>query len=100
MGTAHRGLLTVRLGLTPAPVLTPFDRAGDVAPWVAIGIAVLAALVQFRAWRRHRRVQIMLEVNPEGSKSVSLLGSSREQASGSKPDESGGDTASSPQTGR
>ena len=100
MGTAHRGLLTVRLGLTPAPVLTPFDRAGDVVPWIAIGIALLAALVQFRAWRQHRRVQIMLEVNPEGSESVSLLGSSREQSSGSEPAESGGDTASSPQTGR
>jgi apolipoprotein N-acyltransferase len=100
MGTAHRGLLTVRLGLTPAPVLTPFDRAGDVVPWIAIGIALLAALVQFRAWRQHRRVQIMLEVNPEGSESVSLLGTSREQASGSGPAESGGDTASSPQTGR
>ena len=100
MGTAHRGLLTVRLGLTPAPVLTPFDRAGDVVPWIAIGIALLAALIQFRAWRQHRRVQIMLEVNPEGSESVSLLGSSREQSSGSEPAESGGDTASSPQTGR
>jgi apolipoprotein N-acyltransferase len=100
MGTAHRGLLTVRVGLTPAPVLTPFDRAGDVVPWIAIGIALLAALAQLRAWRQHRRVQIMLGVNPEGSKSVSLLGSSREQSSGSEPAESGGDTASSPQTGR
>ena len=100
MGTAHRGLLTVRLGLTPAPVLTPFDRAGDVVPWIAIGIALLAALAQFREWRQHRRVQIMLGVNPDGGKSVSLLGSSREQSSGSEPAESGGDTASSPQTGR
>jgi apolipoprotein N-acyltransferase len=100
MGTAHRGLLTVRLGLTPATVLTPFDRAGDVVPWTAIGIALLAALAQFWAWRRHRRVEIMLEVNPEGSESVFLLGSSREQSSGSEPAESGGDTASSPQTGR
>ena len=100
MGTAHRGLLTVHLGLTPAPVLTPFDRAGDVVPWIAIGIALLAALAQFREWRQHRRVQIMLGVNPDGGKSVSLLGSSREQSSGSEPAESGGDTASSPQTGR
>jgi apolipoprotein N-acyltransferase len=100
MTTAQRGLLTVRLGLTPATVLTPFDRAGDVVPWTAIGIAVLAALVQFRAWRQHRRVQILLEVNPEGSETVSLLGSPREQGSGSGPAEPGGDTASSPHTGR
>jgi apolipoprotein N-acyltransferase len=100
MTTAQRGLLTVRLGLTPAAVLTPFDRAGDVVPWTAIGIAILAALAQFRAWRRRRGVEIKLEVNPEGGESVSLLGSSREQGSGSEPAEPGGDTASSPQTGR
>jgi apolipoprotein N-acyltransferase len=100
MTTAQRGLLTVRLGLTPAAVLTPFDRAGDVVPWTAVGIAVLAALAQFRAWRRRRRVEIKLEVNPEGGESVSLLGSSREQGSGSEPAEPGGDSASSPQTGR
>jgi apolipoprotein N-acyltransferase len=100
MTTAQRGLLTVRLGLTPAPVQTLFDRAGDVVPWTAIGIALLAAIAQFRAWRRHRGVEIKLDVNPEGSESVSLLGSSREQGSGSEPAESGGDTASSPQTGR
>jgi apolipoprotein N-acyltransferase len=100
MTTAQRGLLTVRLGLTPAPVLTLFDRAGDVVPWTAIGIALLAAIGQFRAWRRHRGVEIKLDVNPEGSESVSLLGSPREQGSGSEPAESGGDTASSPRTGR
>jgi apolipoprotein N-acyltransferase len=100
MTTAQRGLLTVRLGLTPASVLTPFDRAGDVVPWTAIGIALLAALAQFRAWRRRRRVEIMLEVNPEGGESVSLLGSSRGEGSGSEPAEPGGDAASSPQAGR
>ena len=48
-------------------------------------IALLAAIAQFRAWRRYRGVEIKLGVNPEGSESVSLLGSSREQGSGSEP---------------
>jgi len=100
MGTAQRGLLTVRLGLTPAGTLTPFDRAGDVVPWTAIGIALIASLAQLRAWRRHRRGRIVLDVNLRGAESVSLLESSREQASGSEPAEPGEDTATSPQTGR
>jgi len=100
MGTAQRGLLTVRLGLTPPGTLTLFDRAGDVVPWTAIGIALIASLAQLRAWRRHRRGRIVFDVNLRGGESVSLLESSREQASGSEPAEPGGDTATSPQTGR
>ena len=99
MSTAQRGQLTVHLGLEPGRALTPFDRYGDVVPWTAIGIAVLAA-AGFRTWRRRRRVQIMLEVNPGGSESVSLLGTSREPAAGSESAGSGEGSASSQQTGR
>ena len=100
MTTAQRGLLTVRLGLEPATALTPFDRYGDVVPWTAIGIALLAAGAGFSTWRRHRRVQIMLKVNPGSSESVSLLGTSREPAAGSEPAGPSEGSASSQQTGR
>jgi apolipoprotein N-acyltransferase len=100
MGTAHRGLLTVRLGLTPAPVLTPFDRIGDVVPWAAIAIALIAALATLRTWRRRRGVEIKLGVNRRGGESVSLLGTSREQAPGSQPAGRGEGTASFPRKGR
>jgi apolipoprotein N-acyltransferase len=100
MGTAQRGLLTVRLGLEPGTALTPFDRYGDVVPWTAIGIALLAAAGALRTWRQRRRVQIMLEVNPEGTESVSLLGTSRDHAAGSESAGSGEGSASSQQTGR
>jgi apolipoprotein N-acyltransferase len=100
MGTAQRGLLTVRLGLEPGTALTPFDRYGDVVPWTAIGIALLAAAAGWRTWRRRRRVQIMLEVNPEGTESVSLLGTSHDHAAGSDSAGSGEGSASSQQTGR
>jgi apolipoprotein N-acyltransferase len=99
MTTAQRGLLTVRLGLTPAPVLTPFDRYGDVVPWTAIVIALFAAFALFRAWPPHRPAEIMLDVNFRGAQFVSLLGTSREQASGSEPAVPGEGTAPSPQTG-
>jgi apolipoprotein N-acyltransferase len=96
MTTAQRGLLTVRLGLTPAPVLTPFDRYGDVVPWTAIVIAIFAAFALFRAWPPHRPAEIMLNVNFRGAQFVSLLGTSREQASGSEPAVPGEGTAPSP----
>jgi hypothetical protein len=98
--TVQRGVLTVRLGLEPGTALTPFDRYGDVVPWTAIGIALLAAAAQFGTWRRHRRVQIMLEVNPGGSESVSLLRTSREHAGGSESAGPGEGSASSQQKGR
>ena len=98
MSTAQRGRLTVRVGLEPGTALTPFDRYGDVVPWTAIGIALLAAVAGFRTWRR--RVRIMLEVNPEGTESVSLLGTSNEHAAGSESAGSGEGSASSQQAGR
>ena len=98
MSTAQRGRLTVRVGLEPGTALTPFDRYGDVVPWTAIGIALLAAVAGFRTWRR--RVRIMLEVNPEGTESVSLLGTSHDHAAGSESAGSGEGSASSQQTGR
>jgi 2-methylcitrate dehydratase PrpD len=100
MSTAQRGLLTVRLGLEPGTALTPFDRYGDVVPWTAIGIALLAAAAGLGTWRRHRRVQITLEVNPGGSESVSLLRTSRGHAAGSESAGPGEGSASSQQTGR
>jgi apolipoprotein N-acyltransferase len=100
MSTAQRGLLTVRLGLEPGTALTPFDRYGDVVPWTAIGIALLAAAAGFSTWRQHRRVQIKLEVNPGGGESVSLLRSSRGHAAGSESAGPGEGSASSQQTGR
>ena len=100
MSTAQRGRLTVRVGLEPGTALTPFDRYGDVVPWTAIGIALLAAAAAWRTWRRRRRVQIMLGVNPEGTESVSLLGTSNEHAAGSESAGSGEGSASSQQAGR
>jgi apolipoprotein N-acyltransferase len=100
MSTTQRGLLTVRLGLEPGTALTPFDRYGDVVLWTAIGIALLAAAAGLGTWRRHRRVQITLEVNPGGSESVSLLGTSRGPAAGSESAGPGEGSASSQQTGR
>jgi apolipoprotein N-acyltransferase len=100
MSTAQRGLLTVRLGLEPGTALTPFDRYGDVVPWTAIGIALLAAAAGYSTWRRHRRVQIKLEVNPGGSESVSLLRTSHGPAAGSETAGPGEGSASSQQTGQ
>jgi apolipoprotein N-acyltransferase len=95
MSTAQRGLLTVRLGLEPGTALTPFDRYGDVVPWTAIGIALLAGAAGYLTWRRHRRVQIKLEVNPGGSESVSLLRTSHGPAAGSETAGPGEGSASS-----
>jgi apolipoprotein N-acyltransferase len=98
--TAQRGLLTARLGLMPPGALTPFDRAGDVVPLTAIGIALLAAILLFWVWRRRRPAKIMEDVNFRGTEFVSLRGASREQDAGSRPTAPGEDTASSPRTGR
>jgi apolipoprotein N-acyltransferase len=100
MSTAQRGLLTVRLGLEPGTALTPFDRYGDVVPWTAIGIALLAAAAGLGTWRRNRRVQIKLEVNPGGGESVSLLRTSRGHGAGSESAGPGEGSASSQQAGR
>jgi apolipoprotein N-acyltransferase len=95
MGTGRRGVLTVRLGLEPGTALTPFDRYGDVVPWTAIGIALLAAAAGFGTWRRHQRVQLKLEVNPGGSESVFLLGTSHRPGAGAESTGPGEGSASS-----
>ena len=100
MTTARHGVLIVRLGLAPAAALTPFDRAGEVVPWTAIGIALLAALILFHPWRPHRPIEIRLGVNPRPAPSVSLLGTLREREHGAKPAGTGEGPASSPQSGR
>ena len=63
-------------------------------------IALLAAILQFRVWRRRRLAKIMDDVNFRGTEFVSLRGASREQDAGSEPTAPGEDTASSPRTGR
>ncbi len=100
MTTAQHGVLIVRLGLVPRNALTPFDRIGEVVPWAAIGIAIVAALVKFGTWRPQRPLKLRLEVNRRPAQSVSLLGTSHEQDSGSESAGPGEGSASSPQTGR
>jgi apolipoprotein N-acyltransferase len=100
MTTAERGVMVVRVGLTPASALTPFDRFGDVVPWTAIGIALLAIFIRIRTWRSRRRVRIGLDVNPTPAPSVSLLGALHKNVSGSEPAGPGEDAAPSPQTDR
>jgi apolipoprotein N-acyltransferase len=100
MTTAHHGVLTVRLGLPAATALTPFDRVGEVVPWAAVGIVLLAALIRFRPWRPHRPVGILLEGNLRPAPSVYQSGDPGEQEAGSKPASAGGDAAPSPRAGR
>ena len=45
MGQSGHGVVTVRLGLPAASARTIYDQLGDYVPWTAVGIAVLAALV-------------------------------------------------------
>jgi apolipoprotein N-acyltransferase len=47
MDQDDHGVVTVRLGLPAASARTIYDRLGDYVPWVAVGIAVVAALVMF-----------------------------------------------------
>jgi apolipoprotein N-acyltransferase len=47
MGQSSHGVVSVRLGLPAASAKTFYDRAGDYAPWLALGIVILAALVMF-----------------------------------------------------
>jgi apolipoprotein N-acyltransferase len=100
MTTAQHGVLIARLGLVPAAARTPFDRIGEVVPWTAIGIALLAALLKLHTWRPHRPVKLRLDVNRRPAQTVSIQGPSREQDSGSEPAAPGEGPASSPQAGR
>jgi len=63
-----------RLGLPPAGTRTPYDRVGDVVPWVAAGIALIAAARWIVRVRRSRPGQVPFEGNPPGGKSVSVVG--------------------------
>jgi len=47
MGQDGHGVVTVRLGLPAASARTIYDRLGDVVPWVAVAVALAAALVMF-----------------------------------------------------
>jgi apolipoprotein N-acyltransferase len=47
MGQSSHGVVTVRLGLPAASARTVYDQFGDYVPWVAAGIAMIAALVMF-----------------------------------------------------
>jgi apolipoprotein N-acyltransferase len=52
-GTNDHGVITVRLALPATSVLTPFDRVGDVVPWVSIAVVVAAiALPWGRRFRK------------------------------------------------
>ncbi len=52
MGQSGHGVVTVRLGLPAASARTVYDRLGDYVPWIAVAIAVAAALVMFANSRR------------------------------------------------
>jgi apolipoprotein N-acyltransferase len=47
MGQSAHGVVAVRLGLPATSAKTSYDRLGDYVPWLATGIAVLAALIMF-----------------------------------------------------
>jgi apolipoprotein N-acyltransferase len=44
-GTSYRGVLLVHLRLPPTSARTLYDRLGDYVPWIAVGIAALAAAI-------------------------------------------------------
>ncbi len=54
-GTSYQGVLLVHLELPPASARTPYDRLGDYVPWLAVGIAALAALIGVARGRSARR---------------------------------------------
>ena len=54
-GTSYRGVALVRLELPPASARTIYDRLGDYVPWIAVGIAALAALTGLVRGRSRRR---------------------------------------------
>jgi apolipoprotein N-acyltransferase len=54
-GTSYRGVVLVHLALPPASARTVYDRLGDYVPWLAVGIAVLAAAIGLMRGRSTRR---------------------------------------------
>jgi apolipoprotein N-acyltransferase len=54
-GTSYQGVLLVHLDLPAASSRTPYDRLGDYVPWLAVGIAALAALIGVARGRSARR---------------------------------------------
>ncbi len=98
--TGQRGVLIVRLGLAPATALTPFDRAGEVVPWTAIGISLLSFLLLIYRRRRQRLVAIQLGVNPRPVPSVSTMGTLTDREAGPGPAGQDEGSASSSQSGR
>ena len=54
-GTSYRGVVLVHLDLPPASDRTLYDRLGDYVPWLAVGIAALAAVVGVARGRAARR---------------------------------------------
>jgi len=65
-GTSYRGTLIVRLDLPPASARTLYDRLGDYLPWIAVGIAALAALAGLRRGRSARRPGRASATSPAG----------------------------------
>ncbi|HEY7431704.1 MAG TPA: apolipoprotein N-acyltransferase [Streptosporangiaceae bacterium] len=103
LGTSHQGVAFVRVGLAPASALTPFDRIGDVVPWVAISIAVLAALIAVTVnypGGRPRLIGIMRDGNRRPVPSVSNTEAVGESGAAPGPQQSGGGAAPSQQAGR
>jgi len=65
-GTSYRGTLIVRLDLPPASARTLYDRLGGYLPWIAVGIAALAALAGLRRGRSARRPGRASATSPAG----------------------------------
>jgi apolipoprotein N-acyltransferase len=103
LGTSHQGVAFVRVGLTPASVLTPFDRMGDVVPWAAVAIAVLAALIAGTvnySGGRPRLIGIMKDGNRRPVPSVSNTETVGENDRTPSHQQPGDGAASSQQAGR
>jgi len=98
--TSRRGAAVVRLDLPAASDLTFFDRFGDLVPWTALGISVLAAgLGLNRPDGPQRLIGIMVEGNRRPAPYVSVSEAVSRSARIPKPTEPGCGAASSPQAG-
>jgi apolipoprotein N-acyltransferase len=94
--TSQRGVLLVRVGLPPASALTPFDRAGEVVPWLAIIIAIVAAAMAVLPSRRMDRPgEIPLGGNHRRFPSVFIMKRSPGEGPAPPAPHQGGDEASS-----